>query len=106
MEKKLIYRINKGSIFRRGGADAVSAHEEALSCVRRNIPVICRVGRRMWPHKDYYVIWYGMEKGKAVVSPMNLKKEELRRIPASELVSYVKTYWRVDVNDVNECGTH
>lgn len=99
MEKKLIYRINKGNIFGRSSVEAVKSHEKALDCVRRGVPVICRIGRRILPHRDSYIIWYGTEKVNAVIAPMSLEKEELRRIPLSELISRVKTYWCIDIDD-------
>ena len=95
MENKLIYRINNGSIFMSSSPAAVKAHEEALSRLRRGQPLICRMGRRMWPHRDYYMIWYGIENGRAVVSPMDLKNDELERVPVSDVMMYVKNYWSI-----------
>lgn len=97
MENKLIYRINNGSIFMRSSRAAVNAHEEALSRLRRGQPLICRMGRRAWPHRDHYLIWYGIDNGMAVVSPMDLRNDGLRRVPVSDVMMYVKNYWAVDV---------
>lgn len=96
MENKLIYRINNGNIFMRSSQAAVSAHKEALSRLRRGQPLICRMGRRTWPHRDHYIIWYGIENGRAVVSPMNLHNGGLQRIPVSDVMMYVKNYWAVE----------
>ncbi len=41
------------------------------------------------------MIWYGIENGRAVVSPMDLKNDELERVPVSDVMMYVKNYWSI-----------
>ena len=96
MDQCTIRRINHEKIFRRSHPAAVRAHEEALKHVEAHRPVICRMGRKAWPHRDFYLIWYGIDQGDAVASEMDLERSMRKRIPLAEFLVQAKDYWIID----------
>lgn len=78
-------------------AAAAVHHGAAEAAIKAGKWVICCMGQGLWTTSGHYILWYGMENGKALIRDPNSIRPERTKGDLALLKSQVKYYWIVDV---------
>lgn len=89
-----ITMLNSTNIY---GFPASKYHEMAKEAIERGDLVIACMGKGNWTTSGHYVLWYGLEAGKALINDPWSKKLAQTKANYNLFKSQVKYYWVVKV---------
>lgn len=78
-------------------AAAAPHHKAAEDAIKAGKWVICCMGVGLWTSSGHYILWYGLENGKALIRDPNSTKPERTNGDLALLQAQVKYYWIIDV---------
>ncbi len=91
-----ITTLNSANIY---GSPASKYHDMAKQAIERGDLVIACMGKGNWTTSGHYVLWYGLEAGKALINDPWSNKLAQTNADYNLFKSQVKYYWGVKVPD-------